>query len=181
MSNTGWREHFIRHTDYQVWANQLLFDNLARLHTDVLNADQGLPAVSIHRTVETMLATLRLWASRLHETPDAARFTPIHDADWSAVKRHLQHELRELRHWLETQPEAFFHHRIVYTRANGEHSSLYAIDMLQHLAVYFAHHRGQLYATATRLGAPAPSLGYIHYLRAMEEAAKTARAHHPQP
>ncbi len=181
MNTTGWREHCLSQLEYQAWANQLLFNSLARLHADVLDTDQGLPFTSIHRTVETMLATLRLWASRLHEDTPTARFTPVHEPDWPALKHQLQHELRELRRQLEAQPEAFFHHRILYTRANGLRTSNYAIDILQHLAAYLAHHRGQLYAVATRLGGPAPLMGYLHYLREMDKAAREARENQPSP
>jgi uncharacterized damage-inducible protein DinB len=41
-------------------------------------------------------------------------------------------------------------------------------DVLTHLFTHYAHHRGQVSAVATRLGAPCPEMDFVYYRREME-------------
>jgi uncharacterized damage-inducible protein DinB len=170
-----WRVHFIEQTEYQIWANQVLFDTLARLHMDALQADQGLYFGSIHRTVEHMLAATRTWAAQLRD--DHAN-TEIHselDLSWSEAKHELQRTLRELRHWLPHQSTADFSRPVRYTRTGGEVHRARMADILTHLMTHLTHHRGQISAVAFRLGAPAAETHFLYFLRDMERAAREAR------
>ena len=173
---TDWRQHFIRQCDYQLWANQVLFDSLARLHPDTLTQPQGLHFGTIHHTMDHLLVVLRLWAARLRGDEGSADFQRISEADWQTLKHTLQHELRAFRHWLELQPESSFYLSVRYTRAGGEVHHAAMSDLLTHLMTHFAHHRGQVSAAATRLGAPAPEMDFIYFVRDMERAAREAQA-----
>jgi uncharacterized damage-inducible protein DinB len=88
-----WHHHFLRQTDYQIWANQVLFDSLARLHADALQAPEGLQESTM-------------------------------------------------------------------------------VDVHTHLMTHFVHHRGQVSAVATRLGAPAAEMDFVYFVRAMERATR---------
>lgn len=171
----NWRDHFLRQTDYQLWANQVMFDSLARLQADALARPEGLFFPSIHHTVDHLLVVLRLWWARLRGEQASADLRTIVEPDWIRLKRTLQHELHAFRHWLEEQPEAFFDSRFSYARLNGELQSNVVSDILLHLMTHFSHHRGQISAVATRLDAPAPEMDYLYFLRAMETAAREAQ------
>jgi uncharacterized damage-inducible protein DinB len=171
-----WQHHFLRQTDYQLWANQVLFDSLARLEPEILRQPQGLFFQSILHTTDHLLTVLRLWAGRLRGETMHCDLETLHHSDWSEVKRLLQHELRAFRHWLESCPAAFFEDRVSYARLGGEVCQSAVADVLTHLMNHFTHHRGQISAVATRLGGPVPEMDYIYFVRGMERAEREAQA-----
>lgn len=171
-----WQKHFVRQTDYQVWANEILFDALAHLEESALREPQGLFFTSIHHTVDHMLAALDLWSARLQGETIQLDLKVIRYPDWSDLRHHLQEELRRFRRWLEGRPASFFAERIAYARLGGAIERNAITDILTHLMNHFTHHRGQISAVATRLGAPAPEMDYIYFVRAMETAARERQA-----
>ncbi|THF62130.1 DinB family protein [Pseudothauera rhizosphaerae] len=172
---TDWRSHFIRQTDYQLWANQVLFDSLARLQPEALEAQEGLFFGSIHHTVDHLLVVLRLWAAQLRGESPAVDFHRIGEPRWTELKHGLQHELRHFRHWLAQRQQAEFDGMVRYTRSGGEVHHATLADILTHLMNHFTHHRGQISAVATRLGAPAAEMDFIYFVRDMERAAREAQ------
>jgi uncharacterized damage-inducible protein DinB len=178
--NPDWQNHFLRQCDYQVWANQILFDSLARLHPDALRAPEGLYFGSILHTVDHMLTVLRLWSARLRgERPDID-LGVIHHPDWDELRHCLQRETRQFRHWLEAQPAQWFGQRTGYPRLNGERQENAVCDVITHLMLHFVHHRGQISGVATRLGAPVPEMDFIYFVRAMERATREVQASQQQ-
>lgn len=171
----NWRDHFLQQTDYQIWANQVMFDSLARLQPDALGRPEGLFFSSIHHTTDHLLVVFRLWAARLRGEAATADFRVISQPDWMQLKRGLQHELRGFRHWLEKQPASYFDGRLSYARLNGELQNNAVSDILLQVMTHFVHHRGQISAVATRLGAPTPAMDYLYFLREMEQAAREAQ------
>jgi uncharacterized damage-inducible protein DinB len=168
--------HFLRQTDYQLWANQVLFAALARLEPEVLHQPQGLHSRSIAHTTEHVLLVSRLWAGRLRGAPEEVDLKAFTHSDWSQLKHALQHELRSFRHWLEVQPAGFFDERVAYPRTGGEICHCSVADVLAHLMNNFTHHRAQIAAVATRLGAPVAAMDYIYFTRDMERAEREAEA-----
>lgn len=170
------KAHFLRQTDYQLWANQVLFDALARLQPETLQQPHGLYFNSIQHTTDHLLIVLRLWAGRLRGEAVHFDLKTLHHADWADLKHHLQHELRAFRHWLESCPAEFFTGAVTYSRPGGEITRNTVADVLTHLMTHFAHHRGQISAVATRLGGPAAEMDYIYFARDMERAEHEAQA-----
>lgn len=171
-----WKSHFLKQTDYQLWANRVLFDTLARLEENVLSQPQGLFFGSIHHTTDHLLTVLEVWAARLRGETPQADLQRLYHPDWLELKHALQHALRAFRHWLENQPEEFFASRLRYARPGGEAQDNQVADLLTHLMHHFTHHRGQISAAATRLGAPAPEMDFLYYVRAMDQAARKNQA-----
>ena len=164
-----WKRHFESQIDYQIWANQVLFECLSRLEPAALTKHEGLFFQSIHHTVDHMHTVLQLWASRMAgESPRALDFQTINQPDWGELKRELQQSLRDLGHWLAARPDDFFAREIQYSRLGGEATSSFASDILTHMMSHFVHHRGQISAVATRLGTPAPEMDFLYYLRDLE-------------
>ena len=81
-----------------------------------------------------------------------------------------QQELRGLQHWLEMKPDTFFESEIGYRSTEGKERRNWVRDVLTHMMGHMVHHRGQVSAAATRLGAPAPEMDYIYYKRAVDSA-----------
>lgn len=167
--------HLLRQLDYQRWANQTLFDSLARLQPEVLHGEEGLQFGSIRATVAHLLAAIRQWGALLRDEPLPSAEVQDEPAAWPDLKRQLQDELRLLRHWLEQQAPDTLHGRIAYSRPGGEIHYASRSDILTQLSTQLDHQRGQLSAVATRLGAPLPAMDYIYFVRDMDRAAHEAQ------
>lgn len=171
-----WRSYYVVQADYQHWANEVLFAALAHLKPDALASDQGLYFNSIHHTVDHMLVVSQLWLARLQGTAELQiNFRAIQHPVWRELQTALRHETRRLEEWLEAQPEAWFEGEIHYTGSDGKAHTMWIRDVLNHLFTHYAHHRGQISAVATRLGAPCPEMDYVHYRREMEKLLDEAR------
>lgn len=163
-----WKTYFESQIDYQIWANQVLYECLAGLAPEALEKEEGLFFPSIHHTVDHMHVVLDLWAARLQGESPSIDFGTIRQPDWSVLRRELQQSLRDLAHWIGARGSEFYDSDIVYRRLGGQLCSHRAADILTHLMSHFVHHRGQISAVATRLGAPAPEMDYLYYLRDLE-------------
>ena len=86
------------------------------------------------------------------------------------LKNALRQEMRGLQHWLEMKPDAFFESEIAYRSTESKERRNWVRDVLTHMMGHMVHHRGQVSAAATRLGAPAPEMDYIYYKRAVDTA-----------
>ncbi|MCB1887579.1 MAG: DinB family protein [Rhodocyclaceae bacterium] len=166
----NWRQHFRTQVDYQLWANQVLFESLSGLSAEALTRPEGLFFPSIHHTVDHMHVVADIWFARLEGRHIEADFSHIRTPDWHTLKHDLQQSIRQLGHWLESRDEALFGQTITYRRLGGAQSATTASDILTHLMGHFSHHRGQISAVATRLGAPAPEMDYLYFLRDLEAA-----------
>ncbi len=164
----SWKNHFVVQADYQHWANEVLFSALDFLQPDVLGSDQGLYFNSIHHTVDHMLVVSQSWLARLQGDNPTVNYRVIQNPDWRELKIALRREARKLQSWLEAQPHEFFDNQFEFGNGDGKPRSMWARDALTHLFTHFAHHRGQISAVATRLGAPCPEMDYILYKREME-------------
>jgi uncharacterized damage-inducible protein DinB len=176
-----WRSHFLRQTDYQLWANQALFDSLARLEPEALRLPQGPHSPSIVQAAALLLLALRLWARVLRGEGTAAGDGAFRNPHWHGLKQRLQHELRGFRHWLAARPEAWFEETVSYPRpGGGEVRSDWVRDLLTHLMNLCAHYRAHIAAVAVRLGAPVAQMDYLCFVWAMQRVAEEAQqARHP--
>jgi uncharacterized damage-inducible protein DinB len=164
----SWKNYFIIQADYQHWANEVMFKSLDLLTPDAIDSDQGLFFQSIHHTVDHILQVSRSWLARLQGEPLSVNYREISHPDWRELKNALRHETRRLQNWLEDRPDEFFDGQVTFTGGDGKERSMWVRDALSHLFTHFAHHRGQVSAVATRLGAPCPEMDFVYYRREME-------------
>lgn len=170
MNALNWKQYFIYQADYQHWADGVLFECLDRLEPSALKEPQGLFFGSIHHTVDHILVVAELWRLRLRGESPIVHLKTLHHPDWRELKTALRQETRELQHWLERQPEAFFESELEFRSLDGKQRRNWARDMLTHMMGHAVHHRGQVSAVVTRLGGPAPEMDYIYYKRAVDSA-----------
>jgi len=162
------KQYYITQIDYQHWAVSALLASLDTLDDDARRASQALYHDSLHRTLDVMLIVTRNWASRLKGENLTLGYEQPLCADWRELKNTLRTDLRGLQRFLEGQPEAFFDQQITYQGGNLSRS-LWVRDALTHLTTELAHYRGQAAAVAVRLGAPMPTMEYVHYKRETEQ------------
>lgn len=175
MNAPSWKQYFIYQSDYQHWADEVLFECLDRLDPAALAEPQGLYFGSIHHTMDHILVVAELWRLRLQGESPIVDLKTLHHPDWRELKAGLRREARELQHWLERQPDAFFESGIAYRSIDGKDRRNWVRDVLTHMMAHMVHHRGQVSAVVTRLGGPAPEMDYIYYKRAVGAALGQAR------
>lgn len=170
-----WKSHYVVQADYQHWANEVLFEALGHLKPETLEADEGLFFRSIHHTVDHMLVVSQLWLARLQGVQLQVNFREIQHPLWRELQTALRHETRRLSEWLAGQPDAFYEGEVHFASSDGKPRTMWVRDVLNHLFTHYAHHRGQVSAVATRLGAPCPEMDYVYYRREMEKLLAEAR------
>ena len=174
-----WKSYYVIQADYQHWANEVLFTALDHLQADALGSDQGLFFNSVHHTVDHLLQVHLAWVARLKGEVYAPNYKVINIADWRELKTALRKETRHLQDWLSAQPDAFFDDQIAFAGSDGKPRTMWVRDVLVHLFTHYTHHRGQVSAVATRLGAPCPEMDFVYYRRAMEKLLSEAKSSLP--
>ena len=166
----SFKQYFLYQTDYQHWANDMLFNALDRLDEDTRHEARKLFFGSIHGTLDHLLFFLRKWQARLKGEQYAQVYGEALHADWRELKNALRQEIRDLQRWLECQPEAFFDARVSYRRTlSREETGVWVRDALTHMFTYAALERGHLSAAGSALGAPFPDMAYYTYRLEMGE------------
>jgi uncharacterized damage-inducible protein DinB len=164
----SWKNHFVVLADYQVWANEVLFGSLERLGDSARKANEGLYFGSMHHTMDHILATNRLWAARLRGETASVDSRKVQCEEWRNLKISMQTEARALQRWLDAKEDAWFDSRLAFASSDGKPREMWVRDALTHVFNHATHHRGQVSAVATRLGAPCPQMDYVYYKREME-------------
>ncbi|NCS65365.1 MAG: hypothetical protein COS39_04030 [Hydrogenophilales bacterium CG03_land_8_20_14_0_80_62_28] len=171
----GWKSYFVVQADYQNWADNVLFDALGHLKPEALERDEGLFFKSIHGTVDHMLAVSQLWFARLQGASPQVNSREIGHPLWRELQNALRRETRRQQEWLEAQSDGFFEGEVNLVGSDGQTGTMRIRDLLTHLYTHYAHHRGQISAVATRLGAPCPKMDYVYYRREMDKLLEEAR------
>lgn len=138
-----WKSYFVVQSDYQHWANEVLFSSLDHLNGEAIGADHGLFFNSIHHTVDHMLMVSQSWLARLKGESLSVDYKVINHPDWRELKIALRRETRKLQAWLESQPVEFFDSQIGFTGGDGKTRTMWVRDVLAHLFTHYAHHRGR--------------------------------------
>lgn len=176
----SWKNYFVVQADYQHWANEVLFGSLDHLRDDVIGSEQGLFFGSIHHTVDHMLVVSQSWLARLRGESLTVNYKVINHPDWRELKIALRRETRRLQTWLNEQAPAFFDDRIAFNGSDGKPREMWVRDALIHLFTHYAHHRGQISAVATRLGAPCPEMDFVYYRHEMERLVSEVKQARPE-
>jgi uncharacterized damage-inducible protein DinB len=171
----AWKNYFVVQADYQHWANEALFTALDHLQPDAIGSDQGLFFSSIHHTTDHILLISQSWLALMQGETLVVNYKVINNPDWRELKLALRREMRKLQNWLEAQSPAFFDTEIEYVGSEGKSHSMWVRDVLTHLYMQFAHHRGEISAVATRLGAPSPEMDFVFYRREMKRLLSEVR------
>lgn len=164
----SWKSYFVVLSDYQQWANDRLFAALGGIDRATLQSPQGLFFDTIHHTVDHLMLVNRLWLARLRGENLEVDFRQLSYPDWDQLIEATQRQAEELTLWLESRPEIWYDSQLAYLSSNGGARSMWIRDALTHMMNHQTHHRGQISAVITRLGATTPEMDYVYYKRDME-------------
>jgi uncharacterized damage-inducible protein DinB len=172
----SFKQYFLYQTDYQHWANDMLFNALDRLDEQSRHSGQKIFFGSVHGSVDHLLFFFRKWNARLKGEPHDMEYTETIHTDWRELKNALRQEVRAIQRWLEHQPESFFDGKLTYRRTLGqEPSSIWVRDALTHIFTYASLERGHISAAGSALGAPFPDMSYYTYRMEMGEHLENMR------
>lgn len=172
----SFKQYFVYQTDYQHWANDVLFNALDRLSEDARNSSQKLFFGSIHNSVDHLAFFYRKWFARLKGEHQSVSYNGTLIADWRELKNAMRQDIRSMQRWLEHQPDDFFDSRINYLRTlSHEEKGVWVRDALTHVFTYASLERGHISAVGSALGAPFPDMGYYTYRLEMGEHLENLR------
>ena len=146
--------HYTRLFAYDAWANQEVLANLRAAPTSSARALNYLAHI---------LAAERLWLDRLKQLEEKHRVWPELTLD-ECEKQTA--ELAQLwKNYLAASSEADLAQSIRYQNSKGEGWSSRKDDVLMHVIMHSAYHRGQI-AAAVRAGGLTPAYtDFIHCVR----------------
>jgi uncharacterized damage-inducible protein DinB len=158
-------QYFLMLAGYHVWAHARLLESLAPIADTDYHADHGLFFRSIHRTLNHLLLVDLLWEGRLTGKPFL-----IDGLDQELVKERgrLQHEMlaaaEKLRGLVADLDETRIQSVNAYVDTEGRRREFPLALQLAHAFNHATHHRGQVTAVVTRLGAESPVLDLPEFL-----------------
>ena len=161
------REHVVTLARYNAWANQRVYDAAATVSAEALDQDIGAAAGSVIATLNHLLLVDRSWMAQLNddgETPDSVDAVLFDDLT----------ELREARERDDARILAFVERlkdedlaRTVryHTIRQPLVEELPLTDVLTYGFTHHVHHRGELWAGLTRVGATLRPYDFLCFKR----------------
>ena len=164
------REHFRVFAGYNRWANHRLYDAAATLADDDYRADRGAFFGSVHRTLNHLLATDRVWMKRFTGQGDAPdRLDAVLFENFVELRDARQVEDARIVAYVNGLDDAALAGTIRYRRVSTPDWHEQALSpALAHWFNHQTHHRGQAHALLTGLGHPGPELDLLFYQRLRE-------------
>jgi len=152
---------------YNAWANHHLYAAAAALPDEQYRADRGAFFKSVHGTLNHLLATDRIWMRRFTgegAAPD--RLDAILFDDLPSLHAARQTEDTRIVSYVDGLDDAALAGTFSYARTSSPERYQHELGpALDHFFNHQTHHRGQVHAVLTGLGAAAPSLDLILFHR----------------
>ncbi len=150
------REHLRRQFEYDAWAN-------AEVLSTITADDSGASLTRPLQLLAHILSAEQLWLERLRQTPQTSPVWPGFTADECRVRIGKLAEL--WREYFAQLSLPALSQQIAYKNSKGEPWTSTVQDVLTHVVMHSAYHRGQI-ATLMRAAGGAPaSTDFIHAVR----------------
>jgi uncharacterized damage-inducible protein DinB len=146
--------YFKRQYVYNHWANHESAAGVLAIHGDASRAV---------RILNHIAGAERLWLQRLHGDPPSVQVWP--DAPAGSIPGHLDAIHAAWTLFLENQREEKLLRPISYKNSRGEPWASRVEEILMHVIVHSAYHRGQLAILIRDAGADPPMTDFIHAVR----------------
>lgn len=147
-------EHFHRQFTYDAWANG---EALSAIRANVDKNGRVLELMS------HIVAAERLWLERLEQRRQSLPVWPKADLGWCEAQTV---DLRRLwTEYLERIPDGDLTRKLSYKNTKGETWSNTVQDILSHVILHSAYHRGQIASHVRSLGQTPAYTDFIHGVR----------------
>ena len=147
-------EHLRRQFVYEEWANH-----------EVLSAVRANPEANARplQLMAHILSAQRLWLERLKQQTQSLPVWPRFDL--AECETHAAELGRLWREYFESLPPSFFSQIISYKNTKGEPWTDTVQDILTHVLMHSAYHRGQIASQMRASGQTPASTDFIHAVR----------------
>jgi uncharacterized damage-inducible protein DinB len=140
---------------YEAWANR---EALVSLEGAGPAAPQRALGIMAH-----VVGASRLWLARLQQQPSELAVWPA--LDISGMRRELDHLEQDWQAYSALLTPPGLEGRITYVNSRGERWQNAVHDILTHLLLHSAYHRGQIATLLGHAGKSAASTDFIHAVR----------------
>ena len=163
------KRHFSMLAGYNGWANRRLYDAAAKLPDADYRAERGAFFGSVHRTLNHLLVTDRIWMRRLTgEGPTYITLDVVPYDDLESLRSEREAEDKRIVSFVEGLDDAQLAANVTYrTITSPQEITQPLAPALLHLFNHETHHRGQVHALLSGFGGrdAAPSLDLILFQR----------------
>ena len=149
---------------YGRWANLELAKAAMLLSPEEFTRATGSSFTSIHATLVHLLWAEQLWFARWSGGPPVPKLNPETLPTADAVHRGLELIHAEQLAFLGTSSSEHADRPVSYRNAVGETWSYSLRDMVQHVVIHSAFHRGQIATLFRQIGKAAPHTDYLVYV-----------------
>jgi uncharacterized damage-inducible protein DinB len=159
--------HYRMFGHYNAWANDRLYEAVARLSTEQYRADRGAFFKSVHGTLNHLLVTDRIWMQRFTGTGDApGRLDAILFETFEELRAARAAEDRRIVSFVDGLDDARIAATIKYRRVSSpQEFEQQLAPALAHWFNHQTHHRGQVHALLTGLVGEAVELDLLFFQR----------------
>ena len=148
------RQHLQRLFSYDEWANKEILQ--------ALTANESSPARS-RKLLAHIIAAEWVWLDRLENRPQSIAVWP--DLTLEECRHHTDRLPPLWRRYLDGKTSDQLSSTISYKNSKGELWKSAVEDILLHVTVHSAYHRGQIVADLRAAGLEPPYTDYIHAVR----------------
>ncbi|MBC7938539.1 MAG: DinB family protein [Chitinophagaceae bacterium] len=160
-------EHLQTLARYNLWATRRLLTHVAVLPDEHYRRDLGLFFKSVHGTLNHLLVGEHLlWFARFAEgRSDVHALDEEAEPDRTRLGERLIDGALGWLPLLDAWPDERLHGTLAYRRMAGQDVVLPFAATLAHVFNHGTHHRGQVTAALTMLGAPSPEIDLVFMLQ----------------
>lgn len=155
---------------YDRWANHQYLDVLATLTDEQFTRKLGGSFVSVHDTLLHLAWAEWVWTKRWNRTSPQVRATPDQFPTCESIRSYMKDvEEAQMRIFEHGQPDIATI-RIRYTNLKREEWEYTLEQMVHHLTMHSAYHRGQLATLLRQLDVVPPTTDYLVYIDTHKDA-----------
>ena len=169
--------HFLTLARHHLWATERVLNAVQNLSDADYRRDVGLFFHSIHGTLNHLLVVEhQLWWQRLTcgESPHVDLRSTVHE-ERALVDVQMRSLSARWQSWVPNVSATHWSSALRYLNLRGDLIEVPVTTALTHVFQHAVHHRGQITAALTHLGAASPELDLIYYLQgspSFEDGAK---------
>ena len=154
----------VTHLNYDRWANRALLDAASALEREAFTRPLGGSFPSVHLTFVHILWAESLWLARWQARSFAAAIDPEAYPTAQSLDHALEAVHAEQLAFLSGTSDSSFDRPITYVNFQGQAWAYPLRQMVQHLVVHSAFHRGQVASLLRQLGLVPPHTDYLVYV-----------------
>jgi uncharacterized damage-inducible protein DinB len=159
----------ISHVNYDRWANLELLRAASKLDPHALTKLVGGSFPSVQQTFVHLLWAESLWLERWRGRSFPATLDPRAFPTIDSLREALEAVHAKQLQFLATIPPSAADQMVTYVNFEGQRWAYPLRDMVQHLIVHSAFHRGQVASLLRQLGVAPPHTDYLVYLDTLTE------------